>query len=308
MFDTFDIKMMRRALRLASCGEGRVSPNPQVGAVVAVGERIIGEGYHRHWGGPHAEVNALASVSEADRPLLRQATMYVTLEPCSHYGKTPPCADLIVREGLRRVIVATVDPFPQVSGRGIARIRRAGIEVETGLLEEEARWLNRRFFTAHSEQRPFVQLKWAQSADGYMASLPGEPRAILSSPLGMTMMHRERASADAIFVGTETILADRPRLDCRLWSEHMPAVATFDSERLPEDAFAGRRVILRKRGEALADFLHRLYSEEKITSLMVEGGAKTLGEYLDTGLWDEIRRETVCESLGQGLQAPQIIM
>ena len=166
MSDTFDIKMMRRALRLASCGEGRVSPNPQVGAVVAVGERIIGEGYHRHWGGPHAEVNALASVSEADRPLLRQATMYVTLEPCSHYGKTPPCADLIVREGLRRVIVATVDPFPQVSGRGIARIRRAGIEVETGLLEEEARWLNRRFFTAHSEQRPFVQLKWAQSADG----------------------------------------------------------------------------------------------------------------------------------------------
>ena len=166
---TDDSKYMRRALALAGNGRGFASPNPMVGAVIVAPDgRIIGEGWHRVFGRAHAEVNAIASVADSDRGLLHESTMYVTLEPCSHYGKTPPCAKLLVETGLRRVVIATVDPFPKVAGRGIAMLRDAGIEVEVGLMGEEARRLNRRFFTAHACRRPFVVLKWAMSADGFM--------------------------------------------------------------------------------------------------------------------------------------------
>lgn len=298
--------MMRRALWLAKNGRGRVSPNPMVGAVITHGNRIIGEGWHRQWGGPHAEVNAVNSVAEADRHLLPEATIYVTLEPCSHYGKTPPCAKLLCECGFERVVVATPDPFPEVSGRGIEMIRNAGTQVEVGLLGEEARELNRRFITAHTLRRPYIQLKWAETADGYIASADGEPRLMISNPLSSVWMHKERADADAIMVGVNTILKDDPKLDCRLWPGRKPLNVGFESSRIPEDAhFFENPHTLRHPGESLPDFLSRLYSESKVTSLMVEGGAATLQEFIDSGLYDEVRIETSPTNQSNGIKAPR---
>lgn len=303
-----DILMMRRALQLAKCGEGRVSPNPMVGAVITARGRIIGEGYHRHWGGPHAEVNAVNSVAECDRPLLREASMYVTLEPCSHYGKTPPCSELIIRMGIPRVVVATLDPFDKVSGRGIAMLKEAGIDVVTGLLGEESRALNRRFITAHTLKRPYITLKWAQSADGYMAASPENGRLIISNPLSTVWMHSERAKNDAIFVGTATVAEDNPRLDCRKAPGRLPVAASFISASEYENAHImdGRRLVLRNQDETLPDFLYRLYHAEGITSLMVEGGARTLQEYINLDLYDEVRIETASFKIERGLSSPDI--
>ena len=195
-----DEKYMRRALQLAVQGAGHASPNPMVGAVIVHNGRIIGEGFHRCCGQGHAEVNAVASVSEADRCLLSESTIYVTLEPCSHYGKTPPCAKLLVDVGLRRVAVGTLDPFEQVRGRGVEMLLRAGAEVEVGVLEDECWQLNRRFFAAHVNRRPWVQLKWAQTADGFIGLPQGSAERPLhiSTPVTLALMHRERAMADAI--------------------------------------------------------------------------------------------------------------
>ncbi|MDE6556831.1 MAG: bifunctional diaminohydroxyphosphoribosylaminopyrimidine deaminase/5-amino-6-(5-phosphoribosylamino)uracil reductase RibD, partial [Duncaniella sp.] len=185
---------MQRALELAKNGALDASPNPMVGAVIVdAGGKIIGEGWHRRCGEGHAEVNAIASV--ADESLLKDSTIYVTLEPCSHYGKTPPCADLIISKGIPRVVVGCLDPFPEVSGRGIARLREAGIEVVTGVLEEECRKLNEKFITAHTLQRPFITLKWAESADGYLD-------ARISTPFTRMLAHKLRATSDAILVGS----------------------------------------------------------------------------------------------------------
>ena len=296
---------MRRAIQLARCGDARTATNPLVGAVITAHGRIIGEGYHRRYGGPHAEVNAIRSVAEADRHLLTEATIYVTLEPCSHYGKTPPCARLLIDTGIPRIVIGSNDPFPQVAGRGIRMLRDAGREVVCGVLEEECMALNRRFMTAHTRLRPYIQLKWAQSADGFIAPLPGKPRAIFSNPLSMALMHRQRALAGAILVGVNTLIADNPRLDCRLWPGDNPVAATRESPRIPADSnMMNRHHILRRRDEPLPEFLHRLYEEEKINSLMVEGGAVALQEFIDAGLFDEMRIETSPLTLGDGIPAP----
>lgn len=307
-FTEFDATMMRRALRLAKNGEGRVSPNPMVGAVITHEGRIIGSGWHRRWGGPHAEVNAIASVRDNDLPLLQESTMYVTLEPCSHYGKTPPCAKLLIDKGIKKVVVAMTDPFKEVSGRGIRMLKEAGIEVETGLMEDEAMELNRRFITAHTLKRPFVQLKWAETTDGFIAGKSGDERLILSNPVSMVWMHRERSKADAIMVGTNTVIADNPQLDCRHWPGRTPVAVSFNSQRLPDEAniLDGRKIVLRQRGENLRDFLNRLYSDEKIISLMVEGGAQTLGEFLRENIADEIRVETNPLIIKDGIRSPDI--
>lgn len=298
---------MERALQLSLYGGPRVSPNPFVGAVIVAGGRIIGEGFHREFGGPHAEVNAIKAVREEDLPLLASSTMYVTLEPCSHFGKTPPCASLIIRTGIPRVIIAAEDPFLKDHESGIAMMERAGIEVKTGLLRQEARNINRRFFTSHEHKRPYVLLKWAQSADGCIADRGGKP-VNLSSPFTRMLMHRERAMYDAILVGTDTILNDRPRLDCRLWPtrdcSRRPLKVTFDSPRLTGDFGSYREWALKARGESLSTFLRRLYADHKVTSLMVEGGAKTLSEFLEQGLFDEIRVETSPVVLGEGIGGP----
>lgn len=307
-FNDFDLLMMRRALQLAKCGEGRVSPNPMVGAVITARGEIIGEGYHRQYGGPHAEVHAMRSLTDRGKGLLAEATMYVTLEPCAHYGKTPPCAAMLADSGIAEVVIAMTDPFPKVHGKGIDILQRAGIRVRTGLLADEAAQLNRRFITAHTHGRPYIQLKWAQSADGYIASPPDTPRAIFSSPLSTVWMHRERSKADAIMIGVNTAILDNPRLDCRAWPGRLPAAVCFDSPRLPADARIrdGRPIYLRHQGESLADFLTRLYAHHGITSLMVEGGTQTLQEFIDRGLFDEIRIETAPYTLANGIKAPEI--
>ncbi len=305
-----DQTYMRRALQLARNGEGFAHPNPMVGAVIAAPDgRIIGEGWHRQWGGPHAEVNAIASVKEADRPLLKDSTIYVTLEPCSHYGKTPPCARLIIDTGIPRVVVGAGDPFPKVAGRGIRMMREAGIEVTEGVLAEECRALNQRFMAAHTLGRPYIQLKWAQSADGFMASgQPGTYRPVrLSTPQSAVWMHRERAKADAILVGTDTVISDDPALTVRLWPGADPLKVTWDSPRLPGDARIRRgRHVLLDSAMPLDEAMKMLYADHGVTSLMVEGGAETLRRFIAAGLWDEIRTETSPDIIGAGLPAPPL--
>ena len=299
---------MKRALQLSTFGGTNVSPNPFVGAVIVADGRIIGEGYHRRFGGPHAEVNAVDSVRPADRPLLKESTMYVTLEPCSHFGKTPPCADLVVRTEIPHVVVAAEDPFLKDYESGIGKMRRAGVEVEVGLMRREALFINRRFFTAHTLRRPFVLLKWAQSADGYIAGRDGTPLKF-STPFTQMLMHRERAYYDAIMVGTDTVLRDNPRLDCRLWpvrdGDSRPLKVSFRSRRLRGTSrLESGGCVLKEPSESLPDFLSRLYAEYKVTSLMVEGGTRTLESFLAADLLDEVRIETSPLIVGSGVPAP----
>lgn len=301
---------MKRALQLSLMGAPNVSPNPMVGAVIVADNRIIGEGYHRIYGQAHAEVNAVNSVDEADRKLLGHSTMFVTLEPCSHFGKTPPCADLIIRTGIPEVYVATEDPFLKDYESGIEKMRKAGIRVEVGMLRDEAKWINRRFFTSHTLKRPYVLLKWASSADGFIAGREGTP-VKFSTAFTSMLMHRERAQYDAIMAGTNTVLIDNPRLDCRLWpcrcAEKRPLKVTFGSDRLRGESNIERNgAILKPKDEPLETFLHRLYTEFGITSLMVEGGAATLESFINSGLFDEIRVETSPIELHEGVKAPVI--
>ena len=285
-----DTKMMRRALQLARNGELHASPNPMVGAVIASPDgRVIGVGWHRRCGGGHAEVNAVASVTDCDRHLLPCSTMYVTLEPCSHYGKTPPCAKLIIDTGIPRVVVATLDPFDKVSGRGVAMLREAGVDVSVGLLGDEARKLNSRFMTAHTFHRPYVTLKWAQSADGFIdgRDCHSDPPAALSTPLTRACVHRLRATHDAIVVGSGTFLSDRPALTVRHYAGHSPKRMLLD-RRCRCGNHEGWEIC---DDPTLDRFLCRLY-RQNVTSLLVEGGRQLLEGFIASGLWVEFRVET----------------
>ncbi len=289
-----DEKYMRRALELARHGMGQVSPNPMVGAVIVAPDgSIIGEGYHRRYGEGHAEVNAVASV--AQRSLLPDSTMYVTLEPCSHYGKTPPCTRLIIDCHIPRVVVGAGDPNEKVCGRGIAMLREAGVEVVTGVLAEESRRLNAAFITAHSFHRPFVTLKWAQSADGYLDVDRSDdiPAAAISSPLGRLAVHRLRAVHDAILVGSGTVISDNPILDSRLWGGRSPRPVVLDRRGRIGDNYRvlDRDPIIIDCHEGVADVLAQLY-RKGISSVLVEGGAQVLRSFIDAGLWDFARVET----------------
>ncbi len=280
-----DEKYMRRCLQLARNGQQNAKPNPMVGAVIVSSDgRIIGEGYHVRCGEGHAEVNAFASVKPEDEPLLAEATIYVSLEPCSHYGKTPPCADLIIKKGVKRAVVGCVDPFAEVRGRGIRKLREAGIEVEVGVLEKECEALNRRFFTFHREQRPYIILKWAQTANGFIDD-HFKPVQI-SNDFTKMLSHKLRAEEDAILVGRVTEERDHPQLTVREWNGSNPKRLVID------------------RSHPLN--LESLYAHQ-IQSLIVEGGAKTLQSFLDKGLWDELRVETnLGMTVGDGTRAPQI--
>ncbi len=301
---------MARALQLARLGRGHVSPNPMVGAVIVDRDgRIIGEGFHRRYGGPHAEVNAVAAVG--DHTLLCGATIYVTLEPCSHYGKTPPCAALLIESGFARVVVGCVDPNPLVAGRGIDMLREAGINVTVGVLEAECRRLNSRFMYAHSVGLPWVMLKWAQTSDGRMAAAPGEPRLLISTPFTTVLMHRERAAVDAIVVGAGTVRSDDPSLTVRhapgrnplrvvlaTSPDSLPPTSRILNDGLPTlvlnneldkdcDNVEWRRIDT----SSPAVWLKWLRQERGITSVMVEGGATVLRGLLDSGLVNELRVE-----------------
>ena len=280
-----DEKFMQRCLQLARNGRQNAKPNPMVGSVIVSSEGlIIGEGYHVRCGEGHAEVNAFASVRPEDEELLREATMYVSLEPCSHYGKTPPCADLIIRKGIRRVVIGCVDEFAKVQGRGIRKLREAGIEVEVGVLENECRALNRRFFTFHRLMRPYIILKWAQTANGFIDN-EGRPLAI-SSPFTKMLNHKLRAEEDAILVGRVTDEREHPQLTVRDWTGPNP-----------------KRMVVDRTHPLNLGSLHA----HNIQSLIVEGGAQTLKSFLVQDLWDEIRVETnMGITVKGGTRAPQL--
>lgn len=320
-----DEKYMRRALQLARLGMGRTSPNPMVGAVIVGPDgTIIGEGWHRRCGEAHAEVNAVASVDDVN--LLKDSTIYVTLEPCSHYGKTPPCANLLIECGIPRVIVGCLDPFVKVAGRGVALLRDAGVEVVVGMLEQECRDLNRRFMTAHTIGRPWVQLKWAQTADGFIALPPeaGENPLRMSTPVTMCLMHRERSLCDAIVVGANTARIDNPSLTTRYWPGRSPLrVVLSHNLSIPHDlklftdglpaivyngvknAVDGCVEYVKMDTASPQAWLEDLY-RRGVTSVMVEGGTQVLQQMIDAGLWDEARIETSPRRVGQGVAAPVI--
>lgn len=307
---------MQRALQLAANGMGHVSPNPMVGAVIVGPDGcILGEGWHRKYGGPHAEVQAFLDVRPEDEHLLRDATIYVTLEPCSHYGKTPPCASLLVDKGVRRAVIGCVDPNPKVAGHGIRILREAGIQVTENVLRDACMALNKRFLTAHIKHRPWILLKWAQSADGFMAATnpdygntdEASPylSVQLSGPVGAALMHRERAMVDAILVGTGTLLADNPSLTTRLWPGDSPRPVIFSSRRLSSGLhILARDPIMLDPALPLEENMHLLFARNGITSLMVEGGASLLNSFIDAALYDEIRVEKSTNFLRTGLKAP----
>lgn len=301
-----DEKYMRRCIQLARNGRCGAPPNPMVGAVIVHQGGIIGEGYHAKCGQAHAEVNAIRSVRRPE--LLPEATLYVSLEPCAHYGKTPPCADLIVEKGIKRIVIGCQDPFPKVDGRGIEKLRQAGREVVVGVLEAECRELISRFIIFHTRKRPYITLKWAQSADGYIDRRRGENETPvrLSNACTQMLVHKQRAEHTAIMVGTDTARMDNPHLDVRVWAGPQPVRVVVDSKhRLTAGLhlFDGSQPTLTYDTQNLFDILADLYSRG-LQSLLVEGGAKLLQSFMDAGLWDEIVVEEAPVCLGDGVEAP----
>lgn len=288
-----DEKYMRRCIQLAANGIQGARPNPMVGAVIVATRpsdishqtSIIGEGYHVRCGEGHAEVNAFASVRPEDEALLKDATIYVSLEPCSHYGKTPPCADLIIKKGVRRVVVGTIDPFAEVQGRGIKKLEDAGIEVVVGVSEKECQWLNRRFFTFHREHRPYIILKWAQTANSFIDE-NGKTLQISNEQTQM-LSHQLRAEEDAILVGHTTDIREHPQLTVRHWHGPNP-----------------KRIVLTHH-RPLPQLMEDLY-QHGIQSLIVEGGCQTHESFIAAGLWDEIRVETAPITVTGGTPAPKL--
>jgi diaminohydroxyphosphoribosylaminopyrimidine deaminase/5-amino-6-(5-phosphoribosylamino)uracil reductase len=311
---------MRRCLELAGLGLGNVSPNPMVGCVIVHEGKIIGEGWHQGAGEAHAEVNAIASVK--NRELLKDSTLYVSLEPCAHFGKTPPCSDLIIEMKIPEVIVAMQDPFSKVDGAGIERLRKAGVNVEVDVLKEEARRLNRRFIRFHEDRRPYIILKWAQSSDGYLA--PKEHKGIhwISHPDTKQLTHRWRSEEDAILIGKGTLLKDDPKLTTRAYPGKDPLRiilgsdfrslehSTIWKDEKPALFFTGEgneemetNELVDVSGRDLQAVLHELYNRQ-IQSIIVEGGAHILNAFIREGLWDEARVILGSEELTEGVQAP----
>lgn len=313
---------MKRALELAQWGQGSVSPNPMVGCVIVHQDKIIGEGWHQLYGQAHAEVNAIHQVS--DPSLLPESTVYVNLEPCAHFGKTPPCADLLVSKKVKKVVIANVDSNPLVGGKGIEKLLQAGIEVETGILEAEGRWLNRRFFKLIEQQRPYVILKWAQTADGFIARKNFDSKWI-SNAHSRKLVHQWRAEEDAILVGANTALHDNPQLNVREWTGRNPVRLVIDRNlRLPETLHLfdqSQRTLVfnlhqnQEEGQMewiklgaddfFAQLLHEL-GKRKIQSVIIEGGSVILQEFIRQQLWDEARIFTSSQTFESGISAPAI--
>lgn len=320
---------MRRCLELAILGAGTTSPNPMVGAVIVCEDQIIGEGYTSPYGGAHAEVNAIQQVldhyGDDAAAKLRQSIFYVSLEPCAHFGKTPPCADLIAKYKPQKVYIACLDPFAQVDGKGVEILKNAGVEVEVGLLKQEALWLNRRFFTRVQKHRPYVILKWAESADGYLGK-EGE-QVWISNAASKQLVHKWRAEEDAILVGTKTALVDNPTLTVREWQGKNPKRILIDKLlTVPKEA-----AIFNDKAETIIfnavktewsghnkyielenfdwylpqNILYQLYLMD-VQSIIIEGGAKTLALFIEANLWDEARVIKSTKNLGEGIKAPHL--
>jgi diaminohydroxyphosphoribosylaminopyrimidine deaminase/5-amino-6-(5-phosphoribosylamino)uracil reductase len=317
---------MQRCLDLALRGAGKVAPNPMVGCVIVCNNTIIGEGWHEQYGGPHAEVNAIRSVN--DQSLLKEATLYVSLEPCSHLGKTPPCADLLIEKDIPYVVVACLDENPLVKGRGIQKLILNGTDVKVGVLENEAKFLNRRFFTSITKQRPYIILKWAQSSDGYIDHERDEKdeRAIISSPESHLLVHKWRSEEAVIMVGTNTVLADDPQLTVRLTEGKNPVRVTFDRQlRIPSSAkildgtsptiifIQGAHYYTERAEFVPIDFSKnplqqalQILHDRKFESVFVEGGAALINKFLEQDLWDEARIFVAEKEIGSGIKAPEL--
>jgi diaminohydroxyphosphoribosylaminopyrimidine deaminase/5-amino-6-(5-phosphoribosylamino)uracil reductase len=299
---------LRRCLQLAQQAAGYTAPNPLVGAVLVHQGRIIGEGFHRQYGGPHAEVNCIQSVQQADVRLVPESTIYVSLEPCAHFGKTPPCADLIIRHRIPQVVIGCRDPFVEVDGKGIEKLEAAGIQVTLGVLQKEAIALNKRFFTFHLQHRPYIILKWAQTANRMIGN-QDHSRLHISSELTNRLVHRWRSEEAAILVGTNTALYDDPKLDTRLWSGPNPIRLVVDrdlrlptslklfDQSIPTIVFNTRQhqqqpnllyYQVTQEGNLVHQIANALY-QQKILSVLVEGGAQLLQSFIDAGYWDEAR-------------------
>ena len=325
---TTDRIFMKRCLELASLGAGSVAPNPMVGCVVVYNDEIIGEGFHEKYGEAHAEVNAIRSVKNQE--LLKESTLYVTLEPCAHHGKTPPCSDLIVAKQIPKVVIGTIDPFAEVAGRGIEKMKQAGINVSVGVQEEECRKLNKRFFTFHQKKRPYVFLKWAQTQDGFIdinrpAEHFGEPTWITGHE-ALIYVHQMRAEENAIMVGTNTAEKDNPSLTVRHCKGKNPLRIVLDRNlRLSHDlklfnSDSGTIIINSIKSECkenleyiqvdysqniLPQILEILYQKEKL-SLIVEGGRELLQSFIDSDLWDEAHVYTGAKNFYHGVEAPKL--
>ncbi|RAV28813.1 bifunctional diaminohydroxyphosphoribosylaminopyrimidine deaminase/5-amino-6-(5-phosphoribosylamino)uracil reductase RibD [Sinomicrobium soli] len=317
-------KYVNRCIQLAKNGLGTTSPNPMVGSVVVHDGVIIGEGWHRKAGEPHAEVHAINAVK--DRSLLEKATIYVSLEPCSHHGKTPPCSDLIIRSGIRNVVIGIIDPFDAVAGRGIKKLMEAGCNVTVGVLEEECRELNKRFFTFHNKRRPYIILKWAESTDRYISPEKREHRAPvwISNRYSRQLVHRWRSEEQAVLVGTETALQDNPALNTRDWYGNSPVRIVLDRNlRLPGEmalfdnsvktiVLTGQEKRQKKNtffetigfGKDLAGEICSVLYGHNIQSLIVEGGRQTLQAFIDADIWDEARVFQGNVMLNGGTPAP----
>ena len=322
---TTDQQFMQRALELAQKGKGSVSPNPMVGCVLAYENKIIGEGWHRNYGEAHAEVNAVADVFRNKKEdLLCKATAYVTLEPCSHQGKTPPCADLLIKHKVKKVMVASLDSNPLVGGQGITKLKKAGIEVEIGVLDTENRKLNAHFFTFIEKRRPYILLKWAETADGFVARQNFDSKWI-SNPLSRVYVHKYRSQYDAIMVGTNTAQYDNPKLNTRNWSGKSPLRIVLDTSlrldktlhlfdgKLPTICYNFIKSEKQKNIEyiklnskdVIPQILINLF-EKNIQSLLIEGGTGLLQHFLDAKLWDKALVFKSQTSFGEGISSPRI--
>ena len=313
---------MHRALELAKLGAGWVSPNPLVGCVIVHDGKIIGEGWHKKYGEAHAEVNAVNSINE--KKLLKESTVFVTLEPCSHFGKTPPCADLLIQHQVKKVVIANEDSNPLVAGHGIKKLKEAGCDVEIGVLENEGKELNKRFFAFMEKKRPFILLKWAQTEDGFIAHSNYASRWI-SSEFSRQLVHKWRSEEDAVLVGTKTAAHDNPALSVRDWSGRNPVrIVTDRFLRLPSklnlfdktqkticynvlkhEEHPNLTLVRLDEQDFIKQLVHDLY-KQKIQSVMIEGGAQTLKLFIDAGLWDEARIFTSTRSFDDGIAAPTL--
>lgn len=317
---------MSRCLELAQNGLGTTYPNPLVGCVIVYKDRIIGQGWHHHAGGPHAEVVAINSVK--DKSLLKESTLFVNLEPCSHFGKTPPCADLIASTGIREVVICNTDPNPLVAGRGIEKLKNAGIEVVTGILESEGREINRRFFTNQEKKRPYVILKWAQTTDGFLSPATRESNTPvwITSALSRQLVHKWRTEEQAILVGTQTVADDNPQLTAREWYGNQPIRIVIDKcgrlskesyifdnqsktiaiHNMPQPDFPVGVLPERIDFAAMPQEILQVLNQHGIASVIVEGGQKTLQSFIDAGLWDEARVFVGAKVFGSGTPSPRI--
>lgn len=321
-------KYIRRCIDLALNGQGKTKTNPMVGCVIVHNHKVIGEGFHEYYGGPHAEVNAINSVK--DQTLLAQSTLYVSLEPCAHMGKTPPCSDLIVSKKIPKVVIGSRDPFSLVAGKGIEKLLKANIEVVEGVLENECMSINNRFFTSHSKKRPYVILKWAESADGFLDIERNEQTPVgpnwISNPISRMLVHKWRSEENAILVGTNTVEIDNPSLTTRLWPGASPIRVVIDrqnrltrdrsvfSDEAPTIVFTENPTPSENNIEQIKiDFSHSIIEsiltklwERNIQSVIIEGGKKVLQSFIDSGLWDEARVFQGSKVFNRGLKAPTI--